>query len=84
MFSSATEAWDREQLAHIVSARTVSIPTHDVQTTDFNLTKDRADALYEWGNDAAKTFFLSGDVQTYLNSFGKTVEASAPAPALSH
>ena len=46
MFSAATEAWDRENLAHTVSARTVSIPTHAISTTDFNLTPgERAGAL---------------------------------------
>ena len=41
MFSAATEAWDREQLQHVVSARTVSIPTHQISTTDFGLTRCR-------------------------------------------
>ena len=69
MFSAATEAWDRELLAHVVSARTVSIPTHDVKTTNFNLTAAEADGLYEWGEASARAFFADEPQQTYLNSF---------------
>jgi NTE family protein len=69
MFSAATEAWDREHLAHVVSARTVSIPTHDVKTTNFNLTAAEADGLYEWGEASARAFFADEPQQTYLNSF---------------
>jgi NTE family protein len=79
MFSAATEAWDRENMAHTVSARTVSIPTHEVSTTDFNLTQENAQALYGWGEDAATAFFQDPAQKSYLNSFGKAV-GSAPAP----
>jgi len=91
MFSAATEAWDREQMEQVVSARTVSIPTHAISTTDFGLTKTQADDLYGWGKQAAHAFFTAPDQQTYLNSFGKTLTASAttdgsptpvPAPEL--
>jgi NTE family protein len=73
MFSAATEAWDREQMEQVVSARTVSIPTHQISTTDFGLTRAEADSLYTWGVNAAHDFFTAPDQQAYLNSFGKTV-----------
>ena len=73
MFSAATEAWDRQQMAQVVSARTVSIPTHAISTTDFGLTKSEADSLYAWGVNAAHDFFTAPDQQAYLNSFGKTL-----------
>jgi hypothetical protein len=73
MFSAATEAWDREQMEQIVSARTVSIPTHDISTTNFGLTRADADNLYSWGQAAAHAFFTNPEQQAYLNSFGKTV-----------
>jgi NTE family protein len=78
MFSAATKAWDREQMEQVVSARTVSIPTHQISTTDFGLTKSDADALYAWGVNAAHDFFTAPDQVAYLNSFGQTL---APAPA---
>jgi hypothetical protein len=73
MFSAATEAWDREQMAQVVSARTVSIPTHQISTTDFGLTKEDADSLYAWGVNAAHDFFAAPDQVAYLNSFGGTL-----------
>jgi NTE family protein len=73
MFSAATEAWDREQMSHIISARTVSIPTHSISTTDFNLSSDNATALYGWGKDAASSFFEDPEQLRYLNSFGESV-----------
>ena len=73
MFSAATEAWDREQMEQVVSARTVSIPTHSISTTNFGLTRADADNLYSWGQAAAHTFFTAKEQQSYLNSFGKTL-----------
>jgi NTE family protein len=74
MFSAATEAWDREQISHTTSVRTVSIPTHAISTTDFGLTKAEADSLYAWGVNAAHDFFTAPDQQAYINSFGKALE----------
>jgi hypothetical protein len=79
MFSAAMEAWGREQMGHVVSARTVSIPTHAISTTDFNLSPENANALYGWGKDAASAFFNDPAQKGYLNSFGKAVAAPAPA-----
>jgi NTE family protein len=70
MFSAATEAWDREQLEHVVSARTVSIPTHQVKTTNFNLSQAEAADLYTWGHTAAHAFFTDAAQQAYMNGFG--------------
>ena len=81
MFSAATEAWDREQMEQVVSARTVSIPTHQISTTDFGLTSAEADSLYAWGMKAAHDFFSAPDQQAYLNSFGQTVSRNEVAVA---
>ena len=69
MFQAATEAWDRELMSRSVTARTVSIPTHDVATTDFSLSRERSDALFRWGYESTQRFFASDDVQTYLKAF---------------
>jgi NTE family protein len=79
MFSASMEAWDREQMEQVVSARTVSIPTHDVRTTDFGLSSEQASSLYSWGEGAAHAFFTAPQQEAYLNSFGKTL-AEAPQP----
>jgi NTE family protein len=78
MFSASMEAWDREQMKLVVSARTVSIPTHDISTTDFDLTGPQADDLYGWGKGAANAFFTAAEQVEYINSFGEHVVA-APA-----
>ena len=70
MFSASTEAWDRRQLAEETSSRTVSLPTHHISTTNFNLTKEDADNLYQWGYDAAATFFQAAAQKAYINSLG--------------
>lgn len=74
MFSAATEAWDRQQMEQVVSARTVSIPTHDISTTNFGLPRSDADNLYTWGETAAHAFFSNPSQQDYLNSFGKALQ----------
>lgn len=80
MFSAATEAWDREQLEHVVAARTVSIPTHEVSTTNFGLSKKEADNLYAWGEAAARAFFTDPSQRQYLNAFGKPVDTTPALP----
>jgi NTE family protein len=80
MFSAATEAWDREQMEQVVSARTISIPTRGIATTDFGLTTSDANDLYGWGEQAAHAFFTQPEQQAYLNSFGKTLPEGATGP----
>jgi hypothetical protein len=64
-------------MEQVVSARTVSIPTHQISTTDFGLTRAEADSLYAWGVNAAHDFFTAPDQVAYLNEFGQSV---APVP----
>ena len=66
MFFSAMEAWDREQLGRTTAARTVSIPTRDVKTINFDLPKEQADSLYRWGYEETKEFFASPETQACL------------------
>jgi NTE family protein len=88
MFFAAMEAWDREQLGRTTSARTVSIPTQAVKTTNFDLTKKEADDLYSWGYDETVAFFASPDTRTYVEAIERrraedeaAARAEAPAPA---
>jgi NTE family protein len=81
MFFSAMEAWDREQLGRTTAARTVSIPTRDVKTINFELSKKEADALYGWGYEEAKAFFASPQTREYLRKIQAAREAGTPAPA---
>jgi NTE family protein len=69
MFQSATEAWDRQELQGAVDTRTVSIPTHNISTTDFGLSKTDAANLYTWGNEAGDQFFNDPQQQAYIQRF---------------
>jgi NTE family protein len=81
MFHAAMEAWDRKHLERMTAARTVSIPTHAIKTTQFGLSAQEADDLYRWGYEEAKAFFRSAEQREYMNSFGQAPETAAPAPA---
>jgi NTE family protein len=81
MFSASMEAWDREHMLEAVSARTVSIPTHDVQTTNFNLKPAQAQDLYTWGHDAAHAFFTAPAQQEYLAQFEAAAAQGVPVGA---
>jgi NTE family protein len=58
MFSAATEAWDREQMQQVVSARTISIPTHDISTTNFGLSSSDAANLLEFKGSSQQWLVL--------------------------
>jgi NTE family protein len=75
MFFSAMEAWDRRQVGRVTTARTVSIATRSIQTTNFDLTKKQADDLYRWGYEESKRFFQGQ--REYINSFGQAPETVA-------
>jgi len=78
MFFSAMEAWDREQLGRTTAARTVSIPTRDVKTINFELTKEEAKNLYRWGFEETKEFFASPETQEYLGKIEAAGRADTP------
>jgi NTE family protein len=69
MFSAATGAWDERQVVQTASVRTVSIPTFDVATTDFNLTRANGDRLYESGYRSTKQFLARDQTRAYLKQF---------------
>ncbi len=79
MFFSAMEAWDREQLGRTTAVRTVSIPTRDVKTINFELTKKEAKDLYRWGYEETKKFFASRETQAYLRKIEAAGRAETPA-----
>jgi NTE family protein len=76
MFGAATQAWDTRHVAGSTAVRTINIGTGDVATTDFGLTKEKAEALFDWGYSAAMNFFASNTTQHYLEQVAE--------PALAH
>ena len=72
MFAAATGAWDERNVTETASVRTVNIPTFDVATTDFNLSRADADRLYESGLKSANQFFARETTRKYLEQFQTT------------
>jgi NTE family protein len=69
MVHTMMEAHDRLYLEQGTFARTIGIPTRGVGTTEFDLTHDRAQALYESGRDAAAKFLETWDFEGYLREY---------------
>ena len=62
-------AHDRLYVEQADYARTISIPTLGVGTTEFDITPERAEALYQSGRAAAESFLETWDFQTYVDEF---------------
>jgi NTE family protein len=60
------EAHDRLYLEQADFARTIPIPTLGVRTTEFDLPRDRALALYDSGRSAAEEFLAGWDMETHV------------------
>ena len=74
LLHAATNAWD-ERMELATRVRTVTIPTFEISTLDFDLPKTDAERLYQSGLDAATEFFHTET--RYVDQYGQT----APGPA---
>jgi hypothetical protein len=70
------EAHDRLYIEKANYARTIAIPTLGVTTTEFGITRDRVDALYESGHAAATSFLDRWDFAAYIAEFRRGKEHS--------
>jgi NTE family protein len=61
MLHTMMEAHDRLYVEQAEFARTIAIPTLGVHTTEFDLSRERAQALYDSGRTAAEQFLESWD-----------------------
>lgn len=62
-------AHDRIYVEQADYARTISIPTLGIGTTEFDITPQRAEALYQSGRDAAAKFLATWDFDAYVAEF---------------
>jgi NTE family protein len=69
LFSTMMEAHDRMYIENGAFARTIPIPTKGVAATDFDLSKERAEALYQSGRTAADAFFSTWDFAQYKRNY---------------
>ncbi len=63
------EAHDRMYLENDSYVRTIGVPTLGVRTTEFDLARERAEALYQSGRDAAEKFLETWDFDAYKAAF---------------
>lgn len=76
LFSTMMEAHDARYIADKEFCRTTGIPTLGVKTTDFDISPERSEALYQSGRQAAERFFKTWDFNRYV---GKYVKSKPPA-----
>ena len=94
LFATMMEAHDRMYIENGAFARSIPIATKGVTATEFDLSKDRAEMLYQSGRQAAEAFFTTWDFERYKRNFRQVAEKNrreillatartpaAPAPA---
>ena len=69
MVHTMMEAHDRMYIEKEQYARTIGIPTLGVGTTEFQITRERAIALYESGEKAGESFLSTWDFDAYIAAF---------------
>lgn len=69
LVATMLEAHDRLYIEKADFARTITIPTLGVGTTDFDLSSEKALALYESGRAAAEQFLETWNFQGYIEEF---------------
>lgn len=69
LFSTMMEAHDARYIEDKDFVRTIPIPTLDVQATDYDMSREQADALYESGRSAAEQFLESWDFEEYKRAY---------------
>jgi NTE family protein len=76
MFKTMLEAHDAMYIADADFVRTVAIDTLEVSATDFDLSNDLRDALYEAGRQAAESFLETWDFEAYKAEYRAKKPAS--------
>jgi NTE family protein len=74
VFLTMLEAHDRMYISNGAFVRTVMIPTMGVKTTEFDLARARAEALYQSGVEAGREFFRTWDFERYKAAFRQAAE----------
>jgi NTE family protein len=74
LFATMMEAHDRMYIENGAFARSIPIATKGVTATEFDLSKDRAEMLYESGRQAAEAFFATWDFERYKRTYRQVGE----------
>ena len=69
LFSTMMEAHDARYIADEHFVRTIPIPTLGVKTTEFDLSREKSEALYQSGRQAAEKFFTNWNFSEYVSKY---------------
>jgi NTE family protein len=69
LVQTVLEAHDRMYLENDSYVRTIGVPTLGVRTTEFDLSRERAEELYQSGRDAAVKFLQTWNFEDYKAAF---------------
>ncbi len=69
LFATMMEAHDERYIEEHNRFRTIKIPTLGVQTTQFDLSQEMSEKLYESGRTAARAFFDKWSLSSYVSKF---------------
>lgn len=76
MFSTMMEAHDARYIKDGDFVRTIPIPTLGVRTTEFDLSREKSEALYQSGREAAEKFYKKWSFEKYVEDYRKRDPAS--------
>jgi NTE family protein len=82
LFSTMMEAHDARYIKDENFTRTVPIPTLGIGTTEFDISRERSEALYGSGREAAEKFFQSWNFDAYVADYRKSVPGAGRGTSL--
>jgi NTE family protein len=65
------EAHDARYIKEENFVRTLAIPTLGVQTTEFDISRERSEELYQSGRKAGEKFFSTWNFEEYVEKYRK-------------
>lgn len=71
LFSTMMEAHDSRYIKDRNFVRTIAIPTRGVKTTEFDISREKSEGLYQSGQQGAEKFFSTWDFEQYVNEYRK-------------
>jgi len=71
LFSTMMQAHDARYIKDEQFIRTLPIPTLGIGTTEFDISRERSEALYQSGREAAKKFFDTWSFSEYIDKYRK-------------
>ena len=69
LFSTMMQAHDARYIKDEQFIRTIPIPTLGVGTTEFDISRERSEALYQSGREAAEKFFDTWNFSKYIGRY---------------